>query len=124
MGLTAAVMVLSAVPSAGRGRINHQLPPAPTTANATSVRATAAPVLSVPACPASSIGEVAGDWRLEPHRQVATLGGTRRPHSEHAQLAEDGSRSLTIRFSAVDGVRRLTDVYRFARTREPISMDA
>src|SRR5262245_41137289 len=111
IGLAAAVTVRS---SAGRGRINHQPPPAPTTANATIMRATAAPVLSVPACLASSIGEVAADWRLEPHRQVSTLGGTRRPHSEHTQLAEDGSRSLTINFSAVYRSRRLTHVYRFS----------
>jgi hypothetical protein len=104
----------AAVSGAGRERINHQPPPTPTTANATIVRATAAPVLRVAAGEGSSTGEVAADWRLEPHRQVATLGGTRRPHSAHTQLVADGSRSLTIRFSAVDGVRRLTHVYRFA----------
>ena len=82
---------------AGRGRINHQPPPAPTTANATIVRATAAPVLRVAAGAASSTGEVAADCRLEPHRQVSTLRGTRRPHSEHTH-AEDGSRSVTIKF--------------------------
>src|SRR5262245_20512157 len=84
-GLAAAVTVRSAVLSAGRGRINHQPPPAPTTTNATNVRATAAPVLSVPAGLASSTGQAAADCRLEPHRQVSTLGGTRRPHSEHTQ---------------------------------------
>src|SRR4030095_14665490 len=108
--------VRSVVPSAGRGPINHQPPPAPTTANATIMRATAAPVLRVPAGLASSMGEVAADWRLEPHRQVATLGGTRRPHSEHTQAGE-GSRSLTISFSAVYRVRRLTNVYRFSSAR-------
>lgn len=111
-GLADAVMVRDAV--SGAGRINHQPPPAPTTANATMVRATAAPVLRVAASVASSAGEVAADWRLEPHRQVATLGGTRRPHAEHTQLVADGSRSLTIRFSAGDRARRLTNVYRFA----------
>jgi len=117
MGLAAAVTVRSAVPGAGRGRVNHQPPPAPTTTNATIVRATAAPVLSDPAGLASSTGEVAADWRLEPHLQVSTLGGTRRPHSEHTQLAEDGSRSLTISFSAVYRARRLTHVYRFSSAR-------
>src|SRR5206468_1740842 len=87
---------------------------APAPANATIVRATAAPVLRVGAGLASSTGEVTTDWRFEPHRQVATLGGTRRPHSGHTQLAADGSRSVTIRFSAVYRVRRLTHVYRFA----------
>jgi hypothetical protein len=113
-GRADAVTVRFAVSADGPGLINHQPPPAPTTANATIMRATAAPVLSVAAGVASSTGEVAADWRLEPHRQVATLGGTRRPHSAHTQLVADGSRSLTIRFSAVDGVRRLTHVYRFA----------
>jgi len=113
-GLANAVMVRDAVSGAGRARINHQPPPAPTTANATMVRATAAPVLRVAAGVASSEGEAAADWRLEPHRQVATLGGTRRPHSEHTQLVADGSRSLTIRFSAGDRARRLPNVYRFA----------
>jgi hypothetical protein len=117
MGLAVAETVRSAVPSAEEGRSSHQPPPAPTTANATTVRATAAPVLSVPAGLASTTGEGAADWRLEPHRQVATLGGTRRPHSEHTQLAEDGSRSLTINFSAVYRARRLTDVYRFSSAR-------
>jgi hypothetical protein len=78
------------------------------------VRATAAPALRVAAGVASSTGEVAATWRLEPHRQVATLGGTRRPHSEQTQLVADGSRSLTIRVSAADRVRRLTNVHRFA----------
>src|SRR5436190_3722929 len=114
IGLADAVTVRFAVSGAGRGRVNHQPPAAPTTANATIVRAAAAPVLRVAACVASSTGEVAADCRLEPHRQVATLGGTRRPHSAHTQLAADGSRSLTIRFSAGYRVRRLTDVYRFA----------
>jgi len=108
------VTVRAAPSAAGRGRINHQPPPARTKTSATIVRATAAPVLSVAAGVASSTGEVAADWRLEPQRQVATLGGTRRPHSEQTQLAADGSRSLTISFSAVDRVRRLTHVYRFA----------
>jgi hypothetical protein len=108
------VTVRFAVSGAGLERINHQPPPAPTTANATIVRATAAPVLSVAAGVASSTGEVAANWRLEPHRQVTTAGGTRRPHSEQTQLVADGSRSLTIRFSAVDRVRRLTHLYRFA----------
>ena len=103
-----------AVSADGPGLINHHPPPAPTTANTRIVRATAAPALSVAAGGASSTGEVPADWRLEPHRQVATLGGTRRPHSGHTQLVADGSRSPTIRFSAVYRVRRLTDVYRFA----------
>ena len=113
-GLADAVTVRFAVSGAGRGRINHQPPPAPTTANATIVRATAAPVLRVAAGPSSSTGEVTTDWRFEPHRQVSTLGGTRRPHAEQTQLVADGSRSLTIRFSAVGRVRRLTHLYRFA----------
>jgi hypothetical protein len=113
-GLADGVTVLVAVSAAGPGLINHHPPPAPTTANATIVRATAAPALRVAAGVASSTGEVAAAWRLEPHRQVATLGGTRRPHSEQTQLVADGSRSLTIRFSAGDRARRLPNVYRFA----------
>src|SRR5580765_4052789 len=59
--LADGVTVRFVVSADGPGLINHHPPPAPTTANAPIVRATAAPALSVAAGVASSTGEVPAD---------------------------------------------------------------
>jgi len=75
----------------GRARVNHQAPPATTTATAATVRAIAAG-------PDRDAGSpfVTGDddgGLAEPHLHVVTLFGTRRLHCGHTQLVPAGSRS-------------------------------